>query len=55
MLWAEDENGNKMEATPGSEGTCSICGEKVHSKCGEINVWHWNFLNTSPASMIVYI
>ena len=37
MLWAEDENGNKMEATPGSEGTCSICGEKVHSKCGEIN------------------
>ena len=31
----------KVEAIPRSTANCPMCGEKVISKCGEINVWHW--------------
>jgi hypothetical protein len=40
MIWAIVEN-EKIEATPSTEGVCSICKGKVFSKCGEVNVWHW--------------
>lgn len=34
-------DGIKSEATPKQVGVCPLCEEKVISKCGEINVWHW--------------
>ncbi len=40
MIWAIVEN-KKIEAKPGTKGTCPLCEGKVFSKCGEVNVWHW--------------
>lgn len=40
MMWAIVEN-EKIEAIPNTKGKCPICYNKVHSKCGEVNVWHW--------------
>ena len=40
MIWALVEN-EKIEASPKTKGICLICGGKMHSKCGEVNVWHW--------------
>lgn len=40
MIWALVEN-IKIEAIPNTKGTCPLCGGKVFSKCGEVNVWHW--------------
>lgn len=34
-------DGIKSEATPKQVGVCPLCEEKVFSKCGEINIWHW--------------
>jgi len=41
MIWAIVEN-EKLEAKPGTRGTCPLCEEVVFSKCGEVNVWHWS-------------
>lgn len=41
MLWAIDENEQKIEPSPGNVGKCPLCKAKVFAKCGEINVWHW--------------
>ncbi|WP_438424848.1 competence protein CoiA [Aquimarina macrocephali] len=40
MIWAIVKN-EKKEAIPNTEGICPFCNEKVFSKCGDINVWHW--------------
>ncbi len=40
MFWA-NVNNEKAEPTPKAIGTCPLCNGKVHSKCGEINEWHW--------------
>lgn len=40
MLFA-NVNGEKVEAIPKTIGNCPLCERSVHSKCGEINVWHW--------------
>lgn len=40
MFWA-NVNYEKTEPSPKSFGTCPLCNGKVHSKCGEINEWHW--------------
>jgi len=34
-------NNEKTVAKPHSHGICPFCGNKVISKCGEINIWHW--------------
>jgi len=34
----------KMEPIPNTHARCPVCGGKVVSKCGEINVWHWAHL-----------
>jgi len=44
MLWAIFEN-RKIEASPNMSAICPLCGEKVISKCGEINIWHWAHTN----------
>jgi hypothetical protein len=40
MIWALVEN-EKIEPIPKTKGICPICGGKVFSKCGDVNVWHW--------------
>lgn len=45
MIWAIVEN-KKIEAIPKTDGTCPLCDEKVFSKCGNVNVWHWAHLKT---------
>lgn len=34
-------NGNKVEATKGSKGTCSNCRVELVAKCGELKIHHW--------------
>lgn len=41
MLFANNINGDKIEAEPNSKAICPMCNQKVISKCGEIKVWHW--------------
>jgi len=40
MFWAIVNN-EKVRPQPNTFGTCPTCDGKVHSKCGEINEWHW--------------
>lgn len=35
----------KIEPIPNTHAQCPLCGEKVLSRCGEINVWHWAHFN----------
>lgn len=44
MLWALLGN-EKIEVSPNAKGICPNCKNKVFSKCGEINVWHWAHYN----------
>jgi hypothetical protein len=41
MLYAINEEGEKIEATPNAVGFCPITGNRVIPKCGEIYAWHW--------------
>jgi hypothetical protein len=41
MLYAIDDNGNKVTSTPGANAMCPFCGCDVIAKCGDINIWHW--------------
>lgn len=47
MLFAIDENNKKILATPNSKAICPQCKQKVISKCGEINIWHWSHVNSA--------
>lgn len=40
-MWYAIVNGEKKEAEPNLIGICPECGYTLHSKCGEINIWHW--------------
>jgi len=35
-------NGERQEAQPGLSGECPGCGNPVHARCGEKNIWHWS-------------
>ncbi len=41
MLYAINTKGEKLLPEPHMEAICPICKNKVISKCGEINAWHW--------------
>ena len=41
MLFAVDQDGQKIPATPKAEGWCSMCEEKLIPKCGRIVTHHW--------------
>jgi hypothetical protein len=41
MLYATNENGDKVRALPGARAVCPVCGGAVTAKCGKIMVWHW--------------
>lgn len=44
MFWAIVNN-SKVRPEPNTFGTCPSCGGKVHSKCGDVNEWHWAHYN----------
>jgi hypothetical protein len=41
MLYALDENGSKIKASPNAKGFCPISGGELIPRCGEIYAWHW--------------
>ncbi|HKR02313.1 MAG TPA: competence protein CoiA family protein [Pyrinomonadaceae bacterium] len=41
MLYADDQYGNKIEATPNSLGFCPACNNQLIPRCGQININHW--------------
>lgn len=41
MLYALDDDGERVEALPGGIGYCPGCEASLIPKCGEIRVWHW--------------
>jgi competence protein CoiA len=42
MLYAYDQDKNKIEARPAASGFCPGCGTALIPKCGEIKAWHWS-------------
>jgi len=45
MIYAINENLDKIEATPGLRAFCPSCKNEVISKCGDIKIWHWAHLS----------
>jgi hypothetical protein len=45
MLNAKDKKGNLIEPIPNIKGYCCLCNNKVYSKCGNINIWHFAHYN----------
>lgn len=41
MIYANDECGNRVTATPNATATCPSCDAGMVAKCGRIKVWHW--------------
>lgn len=41
MQYANNNEGERIEAMPNSRGICPACGSEVIAKCGAIKVWHW--------------
>ena len=41
MLYAKNENNNRISPSKDLEAYCPLCGEKVKAICGEIYVHHW--------------
>ena len=42
MLYARNKNGDIIRSEPKKEGYCRACKQRLITKCGEINVWHWS-------------
>jgi len=42
VLYAYNNQGNKILAQPHKKAICPSCNNKLISKCGEINIWHWS-------------
>lgn len=41
MQYANNKNGEKIEATPQVEAYCPGCSSKLIPKCGSVNIWHF--------------
>jgi competence CoiA-like predicted nuclease len=41
MIYAIDELGERITASPQNRATCPVCNSSVIARCGSINVWHW--------------
>jgi hypothetical protein len=41
MQYANDINGNRIEAEPNVKGFCPVCKSDVISKCGDLVIWHF--------------
>lgn len=44
MLYAVNDDGNRVRATRGARAACPGCRRPVIAKCGEIKVWHWSHM-----------
>lgn len=44
MLYATDDDGRKISASPRTLATCPECRAAVRSKCGTVVTWHWAHL-----------
>lgn len=42
MIWALNENREKVRAGPGGQGICPGCGGAVRAHCGDVRIWHWH-------------
>ncbi len=38
-------NNIKSEAIPKTKAECPLCRKEVHSRCGDVKVWHWAHVN----------
>jgi len=45
MIFATNESGQKIVATPRARAICRYCGSEVLAKCGRIMSWHWAHTN----------
>ncbi|MGH1356893.1 MAG: competence protein CoiA family protein [Thalassovita sp.] len=36
-----NSNGHRIEASPGTRGTCPGCDSEMLSRCGTRRIWHW--------------
>lgn len=50
MLYAYNDNGDRIEPTKGSKGFCGECGSELIAKCGKINIWHWSHIQGSDCT-----
>ncbi len=41
MIYALNDRGEKVTATPGATAICPLCSAPLVPKCGQVNVWHW--------------
>lgn len=41
MLYAVNESGERVLATPKKQASCPSCGASMVAKCGRTVVWHW--------------
>lgn len=41
MLYANDQDGSRVLATPQAKATCPACSSPMIAKCGRTVVWHW--------------
>ena len=44
MIFAKNEEGEKVEAIPNTIGFCPSCNERLSAKCGNLKVWHWSHI-----------
>ena len=44
MIFANDINGERIEAEPKAIAFCPSCEEKLQAKCGPLKVWHWSHI-----------
>jgi competence CoiA-like predicted nuclease len=42
MLFANDQTGNRIKASPGTRAVCQGCNRIVRAHCGEVLEWHWH-------------
>lgn len=42
MLFADNEYGERIRATPKATAICPTCSAAMIAKCGRIKVWHWS-------------
>jgi competence CoiA-like predicted nuclease len=42
MIYAIDNKGNRIRATPNTIAICQCCKSKVIAKCGTVKIWHWS-------------
>lgn len=44
MIFAYNENGEKIEAFPNALGFCPVCAERLIARCGLLRIPHWSHL-----------